>query len=352
MQPTDTMETEKKRIDRKNGFRSHLKFVLIFYLLGFGIVYCVYLISPKYYKASASILQPPERELNVSKETSDSSEKSISQFRTNTELFFSILNSRTIKDDIIVKFGLVKEYNARNIDHARERLDKRVNLYLTKQKIIEISVIDTNPQRAADMANYFIERLDNTIKAISITTAKQDRIFIEARLHDTEQTIDSLEKKLAGIKDRDKLVADKDLAQITQTAGRLMEELFNKKLEMQRKGEVLKANSFEMELLKKDIQNLETTLSRLLYSENELTGIIRELRAQEEIYSFLTSKLEEAKIDEARDTPVIQVLDEAVVPCKIYKPNIKLLLIIQAVVFGGLSILIFFFDLLRYLGNI
>jgi uncharacterized protein involved in exopolysaccharide biosynthesis len=131
-----------------------------------------------------------------------------------------------------------------------------------------------------------------------------------------------------------------------------MEDLFSKKLELKRKGEILKADSFEMELLKKEIENTEATLSKLLYSENELMGIIRELRAQEEIYSFLTSKLEEAKIDEARDTPVIQELDKAVVPHKVYKPDIKLLLIIQAAVFGGLAILIFFFDLLRYLGNI
>jgi uncharacterized protein involved in exopolysaccharide biosynthesis len=346
------MENGKNRTDRKKGFRSHLKFVLAFYILGFGIVYFIYLLSPKYYRASASILQPPERELHVSGSASDSQGKSLSQLRTNTELFFSILGSRTIKDEIIENFGLIKAYNARNIDHAREKLDRCVTLSLTKEKIIEITVIDTSPERSAEIANYFVSRLDNTVKVLSITTAKQDRLFIETRLNETENTINTLEKRLAGIKDRDKLVADKDLAQITETAGRLMEDLFNKKLELKRKGEILKADSFEMELLKKEIENTEATLSKLLYSENELMGIIRELRAQEEIYSFLTSKLEEAKIDEARDTPVIQELDKAVVPHKVYKPDIKLLLIIQAAVFGGLAILIFFFDLLRYLGNI
>ncbi len=337
------MENGKKKSERKNGFRSHFRFVLIFYVLGFGIVYCIYWLSPKYYRASASILQPPERK---------TSETFLSQPRTNTELFFSILTSRSIKDEIIKKFDLIKAYNVRNIDRAREKLDKRVTIYLTKEKVIEISVIDTDPERSAEIANFFVERLDNAVKVLSITTAKQDRIFTEKQLNETENAIKTLEARLTAIKDRDKLAADQNLEQITQTAGKLMEDLFNKKLEMQRKSEVLKEDSFEMLLLKKNIENLEKTLTRLLHSEDELRNIMRELKVKEEVYKFLTSKLEEAKINEARDTPVIQVLDAAVVPNKIYKPDIKMLVIVQTIIFGGLGILIFFFDLLKYLGSI
>jgi len=337
------MKNGERKSERKNGFRSHLKFVLLFYILGFGIVYGIYWLAPKYYKASASILQPPEKQ---------TSETFLSQPITNTELFFSILTSRSIKDEIIGKFGLINAYRVRTIDRAREELDERVTIYLTKEKIIEISVLDTDAERAASIANFFIERLDNAVKVLSVTTAKQDRIFTEKQLAETENTIASLEKRLAAVKDRENLAADKELEQVSQTAGKLMQELFNKKLELQRKGEILKPDSFEITMLKKDIENLETTLSRLLHSENELRNIMRELKAQEAVYSFLTSKLEEAKITEARDTPVVQVLDNAVVPQKIYKPDIKLLLIIQAAVFGGLAVLIFFFDLLRYLGNI
>ncbi len=350
--PTDTitltanyniMETGKKKLESKNGFRSHIKFVLIFYILGFGIVYAIYWISPKYYRACASILQPPDREI---------SEGFLSQPRTNTELFFSILTSRTIKDEIIENFGLIKAYNASTIDRAREELDERVIIHLTKEKVIEMSVIDVNPERAAEIANFFIERLDNTVKVLSITTAKQDRIFTEKQLHETENTINILESRLAEIKDREKVAADKNLAQITQTAGKLMEDLFKKKLEMQRKSEILKTDSFEMEMLKNEIKNLEDTLTKLLQSEDELRSIMRELQAQEEVYHFLTSKLEEAKINEARDTPVIQVLDTAVVPNKVYKPDLKMLVVVQTIIFGGLGILIFFFDLLKYLGSI
>lgn len=337
---------------RKKSPVAHIKFVIAFYVITLILLSFIYWIYPKYYKANASILQPPERELKIETGSSEISEKMLSQLRTNTELFFSILNSRSMKDAIIEKFNLIDAYNVSNIDRAREKFDKLKSISLTKEKVIEITVVDRNPKRAAEIANFFIQRLDETIKAISITTAKQDRIFIESRLKETENAIKTLEEKIAGIKNREKLIADKDLAQITQMAGKLMEEIFNKKLELQRKSEVLQSNSIEIVLLKKEIQNLETTLTRLLYSEDELTGMLRELKTQEEVYKFLTAKLEEAKINEARDTPVVQVLDYAVVPNKIYKPDIKLLIIVQSIVSGVLAIIIFFLDLLRYLGSI
>ena len=346
------MEKEKINNKRKKNPLVHIKFVLAFYIITLILVSFIYWVYPKYYKANASILQPPERELKIETGSSEISEKMLSQLRTNTELFFSILNSRSMKDAIIEKFNLIDAYNVSNIDRAREKFDKLTNISLTKEKVIEITVVDRNPERAADIANFFIQRLDETIKAISITTAKQDRIFIESRLKETESTIKSLEEKLAGIKNREKLVADKELNQVTQMAGKLMEELVSKKLELQKKGEILKSDSPEMVLLRKEIQNLETTLSRLLYSEDELTGMLRELKTQEEVYKFLTAKLEEAKINEARDTPVVQVLDYAVVPHKIYRPDIKVLLIVQSIVSGVLAIIIFFLDLLRYLGSI
>jgi len=347
---TETVKnnTEKKR----KGFGYHLKIIFILYLISFGLLYFIYGVSQKYYKANASILQPLEREIKIEKGASDYMDKLLSQVRTNTDLFFSILTSRRMKDDIIERFNLVNGYRVSNVDHAREILNKRVSIYLTKEKVIEISVVDTDPKRSAEVANFFIERLDYFIQQLAVTAAKQDRIFTEKRLKETENVIASLENQLSIIKHRNKLAGDKDLTQIAQTAGSLMEELFKKRLELKREKEVLKEDSFEIEMLKKEITSIEETISGLLSSESELIKILRELKAQESVYSLLTSKLEEAKINEARDTPVIQVLDSAAVPARIYKPDIRLMLIVQAIIFGGLGIFVLFFDLMKYLGSI
>lgn len=87
-------------------------------------------------------------------------------------------------------------------------------------------------------------------------------------------------------------------------------------------------------------------------SQDELTRILRELKVQESLYSFLTSKMEEAKIEETRDTPVVQVLDRAKVPDKVYSPDLKFLLILVTCIIGGIGFLTIFFDILRFLGSI
>ncbi|MCM8756917.1 MAG: hypothetical protein NC823_00355, partial [Candidatus Omnitrophica bacterium] len=105
-------------------------------------------------------------------------------------------------------------------------------------------------------------------------------------------------------------------------------------------------------LLKKEIAELKQALSRLLDSRDQLVRVLRELKIQESIYSLLNSKLEEAKINEARDTPIVQVLDKAVVPDNVYRPDLKFIMILVAVVVGGLGFLVIFVDILKYLGSI
>lgn len=341
------MEKTTKKNEKKGGFKSHIQYAFIIYILSLIGIFAFYRAVPKYYKATSSVLQPPEREFSV-----DTGTEFSSQLRTNTDLFFSILNSRTMKDGIIERFELIDVYNEANLDMARRRMEKNTIISLTKEKIIEIQVIDTSPSRAAEIANSFIEELDNTVKNLALTTAKQDREFADRRLSETENNINSLQKRLSEIQKKDKLIADKELAQISQTAGKFMQEAFTKKIELERQKRILSDNSIEIIMLEEELKDIEDALARLLFAENEIISIMRELRAQEDIYGLLTSKLEEAKINEARDTPVVQVLDKAVVPEQIYKPDIKVLILLQSLIVGALAVIIFFFDLLKYLGSI
>ncbi|MCS7180262.1 MAG: lipopolysaccharide biosynthesis protein, partial [bacterium] len=104
--------------------------------------------------------------------------------------------------------------------------------------------------------------------------------------------------------------------------------------------------------LKNEINEIQASISKLLGSQDELTKILRELKVQETLYNFLTSKMEEAKIEEARDTPVVQILDKAKIPYKVYKPDIKFILLLISGIIGGIGFLVIFFDFLRVLGSI
>lgn len=346
-------EKVKNGIFKGSSIKRHLILLILSYLAILNLTVLFYLISPKYYKATSSILQPPEVEISTSSlQSTKFSKEPISLIRTNTELFFSILNSRRMKDDLIEKFNLKKHYNVSNDDEAIEILNKRVNIFLTKDKVIQIDVIDRDPKIAAGIANFYTENLDFLIKELTITTAKQNRIFLEKRLKETTELIEQLEKRLTELQNKNKLVVDPSLTQISQAGGKLMEQLINKQLEIEKERQILDEKDPKIIMLKNEINEIQTSLANLLSSQDELTRILRELKVQESLYSFLTSKMEEAKIEETRDTPVVQILDKAKIPYKIYKPDIKFLLILISSIIGGIGFLVIFFDILRFLGSI
>ncbi|MCX7705194.1 MAG: Wzz/FepE/Etk N-terminal domain-containing protein [bacterium] len=327
--------------------RRHILFIFLFLILGIllGILY--YLISPKYYRATAAILKPigSIETLDVTKKTKDTQD-------TGTELFMSILTSRRMYDDIIEKFDLSSVYGISNVDRVREILRASCNISASGQRVISISVIDRDPIRAADMANFFWKNLDRLLQEMTITTAKKNRIFIEERLVSTGKALQQLQEELNQLQQANKLLAIKDTGEISALATELMTKLATKKLELEKMKRIYQPDQPEIVLLNAEIKDLQKELDRLTFYQTRLTQILRELKAQESVYSFLTAQLETAKLDETKNTPFIQVLDTAVPPQQVYSPDIKKILAIIAGLIIGIGILVLFFDVLRFLGSI
>ncbi len=331
------------------SFKRHILFIFLFLILGIllGIIY--YMISPKYYKATAAILKPIG---NI--ETLDVATKSKTTDKqdTGTELFMSILTSRRMYDDIINKFNLSSVYGISNTDRVREILQASCSISASSQRVISISVIDRDPVRAADMANFFWKNLDRLLQEMTITTAKKNRMFIEERLINTGRTLEKLQEDLNQLQQANKLLAIKDTGEISALATELMKKLSEKKLELEKMKRVYQPDQPEIILLNAEIRDLQKELDRMTSYQTHLTQILRELRAQESVYSFLTGQLETAKLDETKNTPFIQVLDTAVPPQKVYSPDIKKIMIVIIGLIIGIGIIVLFFDVLRFLGSI
>jgi len=332
-----------------SGVKRHLLFITLYLILGIVLSVLYYLIAPKYYKATSAILKPIG-----SIETLDVTTKSKTTDKqdTGTELFMSILTSRRMYDDIIHKFNLTSVYGISNIDRVREILQKCCTISESGQRVISISVIDRDPARSAEMANFFWENLDILLKEMTITTAKKNRIFIEERLASTGEILTKLQEELNQLQQANKLLAIKDTGEISTLATELMTKLSEKKLELERMKRIYQPEQPEVVMLSAEIKDLQKELDRLTSYQTNLSVILRELKAQESLYSFLTAQLETAKLDETKNTPFIQVLDTAVVPQKVYSPDIKKILIIISAIIIGIGIIILFFDVLRFLGSI
>ncbi|MCM8822823.1 MAG: Wzz/FepE/Etk N-terminal domain-containing protein [Candidatus Omnitrophica bacterium] len=331
------------------SFKRHILNIFLLLILGIllGILY--YFFSPKYYKATAAILKPIG---NI--ETLDIATKSKTTDRqdTGTELFMSILTSRRMYDDIIEKFNLSSVYGSANLDRVREILQTSCWVSASSQRVISISVIDRDSQRAADIANFFWKNLDRLLQEMTITTAKKNRMFIEERLVNTGKTLEQLQQQLNQLQQENKLLAIKDTGEISALATELMTKLSEKKLELERVKRIYQPDQPEVVLLAAEIKDLQKELDRLTSYQAKLAQILRELKAQESVYSFLTGQLETAKLDETKNTPFIQVLDTAVPPQKVYSPDIKKILIVISLLILGIGVIVLFFDVLRFLGSI
>ena len=349
---TKTGIKDKGNNKRKKALKKHSYFLLVSYGIALTVTLLLSFILPKVYKSTATIFRPSESETSLEWLKASSATKGFaSTLSTNIDLFLSILRSRSMQDKIIEKFDLLEVYHLKNMEEAREELSCCAKIGISKEKMITITVCDRGPVRAAAIANFYIENLDKMIQTLNIGAAKRNRLFIEERLKQTIKSLNKAEGELKDFQIKKKTVVSKDSSRMSEIAGELEGKLINAKLDLEILKEYAAGRHPEVLKLKNRINEIQKALVRLPPTEEKLSKLLRKIRSQETVYSFLTNQLEQAKIAEAKDTPVVQVLDYAIVSDNPYRPNLKLNLGIVSLVMLSLGALFFFFDALRYLGT-
>lgn len=352
MEKNNPAATQPTRSNRKifNNLKIHALYLFLTYTALVTVGVLAYLMMPKHYKAMATILKPLDttdtiaivRGKSASSETADSS----------SELFMSILKSRSVYDGLIDRFELKKVYRRQNRDRVREILQEKMTIASDNPRVIRISVVDQDPERAAEMANYVWVSLDRLLQELTVTAAKKNRIFIDERVRSTSALLNALYEDLNRLQSANKLLAIKDTGEISQLASQLMTKLTDKKLELDRLLRIYQPEQPEIKSLRAEIRDLQGELDRLTSYQKALSQVLREIKTQDTVYSYLTSQLEEAKISESKNTPFVQVLDKAVPPEKVFQPNLKLILAVITSVMVGVGVLTLLFDILKFLGSI
>ena len=113
-------------------------------------------------------------------------------------LFVGILGSRTVRDRLIEKFDLGRVYHTKKIEDTRDALAAHTSISEDRKSgIISIFVTDTDPQRAAAMAQSYVEELDRLVAQVSTSSARRERVFLEERLYSVKQELDSAAQKFS-----------------------------------------------------------------------------------------------------------------------------------------------------------
>jgi uncharacterized protein involved in exopolysaccharide biosynthesis len=188
------------------------RMVLCVCILSVGTAGTVTYLWPPSFVATASVVPPmegtgePGLGLGLLGGGGASLLRKVMNVNSVTDLYVGILESREVTDAMIDRFDLVRVYGRQPLTRykARERLRRYTSIDASKEGILYVTVEDKDPNRAAAIANAYVEELDKQNKKLSVGQATSKRMFLETRLNELEQKlsrIDSIPSRQAQVQE-------------------------------------------------------------------------------------------------------------------------------------------------------
>ena len=292
-------------------------------VLTLGLVFLL----PRWYTARSSLLPPHEDQLALPKTTELGVSLQLesllpfSEGVTLTDIYFAILESDTVARRLIERFGLQEAYKTSTMIKTEKSLRSRTTIAPTKGRILEVKVEDKDPKRAAQIANAYVEELDRVFRQIRSSAGKRQRIFLEDRIVKAAAELDSLEAKLAQVQADQGLTAmSRSLEEAAVAAGQLL----GQRMALSVEREMLKdlgGSSPALRRVEMQLKAVEQEIAKLPFHGAAVAVTLRELKIREVLFEELNHRLEAARIEEARNTPAVEVLDFAVPPDRHTRPR-------------------------------
>ena len=268
------------------------------------------------------------------------------------DLYIAMLEGRTIGDNMTLRFGLTKT-SAPSSSSQISAKSWKARFRTDKGGVIVVSVEDEDPKRAAEIANAYIDELFKMTSGMALTDISQRRLFFERQLALAKDSLDKAEiSAREALERRGVASVNNQGMSLVQSASQLRAQITVKEVQVggmrtfatDRNPELLRAQQ-EIEVIKRELAKLEGSGGAKTAtngsSGNNLEGIhlLRGLKYAEGLYEAMAKQYELAKVDEAKDAPLIQVMDKAVEPEQPSLPNRMLIVAISMIVALILSVL-------------
>jgi capsule polysaccharide export protein KpsE/RkpR len=295
---------------------------------------------------------------------------------TSSALFEDLLQSGTVTGHLIDRFHLQQVYHTRYRIDAAKRLARRTTITDNKKSgVISIKVTDTDPVRARDLAQAYLDELNKLLTQTSTSSAHQERIFIERRLQAVSADLEQAQIKLSEFSSRNSTVDIKEQTRaMVDAAARVQAQVLVEQSGLDSLRQIYGDDNVRVRASEAQIATLQRELGRLSGSSAPLatdvaTGtrddgerdkgefypalrqlprlavpfadLYRRVQVQEAVFELLTQQYELARIEEAKDVPVVSVIDAPGIPeKKAFPPRLLLALSLTGFSFVGASALI------------
>jgi len=336
--------------------------ILLIPLAAAALAVVVSLLLPKMYTATATILPPEESQSSLSLMLgqlggfSGSSGRDLG-LKNPSDLVVAMLKSRTIEDQLVDRFDLRGVYGVKTYQDARKKLEGHSRIEAGDEGLITLAVTDRDPKRAAALANAYVEELHALNDHLAISEAAQRRLFYQQKLDAEREDLSRAELALQQVQQKSGLIQpDAQGKAIVDAVATTRAEVAAQEVRIQAMRTYATANNPDLKRAEEELTglrvqlaklerdtgeigngNLEVATRRLPEVELDYLRRLREVKYHESVYEFLSKQLEAARIDEAKDAVVIQVVDKAVEPEKKSSPRRTLIVLVSTVLAFFLS---------------
>ena len=317
------------------------------------------LLIPNIYTGTASVLPPQQSQSGSSAILGQlgalgGMSGSALGLKNPSDLYIGMLNSRTVADRIIDRFKLQSVYETKTLTDTRLTLSSSSTIGSGKEGIIVIDVKDKDPKRAAALANGYVEELQRLTQTLAITEASRRRLFFEKQLLQSKQLLVDAEVSLKVMQEKSGLIQLNGQAEaLIKSSADLRAQIASKEVALSAMQTFATGSNPEYMRARQELVGLREQLKKMESGLNQGSGDllvgsgripeagleyvrrVRDVKYAETIFELMSKQFEIAKLDEAKDSSIIQVLDVAIVPDKKSKPN-RGVIVVSTILFVGI----------------
>lgn len=343
------------------------KFVVIGLPLVFGIggLIASFVMKPVY--ISTAVIMPPQQQNSglsavLGQLGGLAGAASLGGVKSPNELYVGMLQSRTVADKLIERFKLQERYDEETEDKTREILKKTSTIQAGKDGLISIIVEDKDPKIAADIANAYVFELSQLNQVLAVTEAAKRRLFFEKQLKTAKENLADSEIVMRDMQEKTGMLQlEGQVKELIATTAQLQAQIAAKEVQISAMRSFATANNPELIRLQQELSGLNTQLNKIQNGKVSGAGnplvptgkipevgveyirALRDVKYNETIFELLAKQFELAKIEEAKDSSLIQQLDKAMPAEKKSKPKRSLIVlgaIIAGLIFGIITALV------------
>ena len=286
--------------------------------------------------------------------------------KTPGAFFVEVLKSRTVQDRLINRFDLRSRYGKSTYFEARKKLARFTDIEEDRKSgVITLTVTDYEPKVAAQIANAYVEELNRLAVDLNTSSAHRERQFLEDRLAAAKQDLARASAALSQFTSKNSMVDPQNEGRVLMdAAARMQGELIASETELKGLQQIYSDDNVRVRTLKARMAELESQLRKLVGHSSNAPGqdtaagwsaypsmdtlpalgshyadLYREAKIQEAVYAFVTQQFEMARIQEAKELPIVRVMDAGVAPEKRSSPIRSL--IVAGSVLGALVLACF-----------